>query len=59
MYDDTPIYRELIEATARSRMLLGTLSQAVFREHQENHEGPIRYCRSEACRVFSRQSPAA
>lgn len=51
MDDDTPLFRELIEETTRARLLAGSLLQAVYTDHYDQHEGPIMFCDAAACRA--------
>lgn len=51
MHDDTPLFRELLEETARSRKVAGSLIAAVYRDHYDRHEGPIMFCDASACRT--------
>jgi hypothetical protein len=52
MYDDdAPLFRELLEETARSRRIAGSLLQAIYADHYEHHEEPIMFCDASACRT--------
>lgn len=49
--DDTPLFRELLEEAAKSRRIAGTLLEAVYIDHYDQHEGPIMFCDALACRA--------
>lgn len=49
--DDTPLFRELLEEAARARRLAGSLLEAVYRDHYDQHDGPIMFCDALACRA--------
>ena len=58
MTDEDELFHDLREGFHRERRHNLHLDEAVIREHEELHEGPIRYCHHRTCLAVSRTSAA-
>lgn len=56
---DTPLFRELAEERASQRRLANALLDAIVRDHDEFHDGPLRYCTSGVCQLATEHHHAA